>query len=467
MSRPDAEGTMSDQLERVVVRARVIAELERETQITPTHLALAIMSAWNSPWPVLILERGGFSYNKALRRLRSDQPGDEWTGPRYRSSMRLMLIVFAMDLFRSVRVLIRRVLALKNLPPRLDRPVLSAESIEVMRLSRVLAASTEVSPTLGDGHVLLALLSRPGEHLKILPNSTVVACAVRKSLGLATRRHRLILACDRLKWLTRRTHMKLDREIAARGRRSGWGIAWFAYAALGIVFAAAVFPVTVLAMALLYLFLWPAAVLMSGLRTICGAIIGCDARSFNWLKVPGGDVALTPRGQPASPKAVAVGLLAPRILALGLCLVTMIVLFWRSETLGVVISPVLLRRPDLLASSASEGYWLGPLSIFSGMLEQDGTAAGIGLLAGLGAGVMSIPTFREVELIRLHAGHEVREGPRLARLVTGPASLFTGAVSCVEAVLPFTGSPIYATAYVVPLFIAASLTLAALQVMPY
>ncbi|HEY6731746.1 MAG TPA: hypothetical protein VI039_12080 [Solirubrobacterales bacterium] len=462
---------MSDQIEDIVIRARVIAELENETSITPTHLSLAIMSARISPWPNLILERGGFSYEKALRRLRSDQSRNQTAGeegrPKYRSSMRLMLIVFVMDLFAFARALVRRVFSIDPHPSRRDRPELDPESIEVMRLTQVLAAGGAASSDPGEGHVLLALVSRPGEHLRVLPNSTIIACAVRKRLGLATRRHRLILACDRPKCLTRRGHIELDRKIAANGRRSVWGGVWFTYGALGVVFAIAVFPITVLAMAFLYLFLWPAALLMSGLRTLCGMIVGCDARSFHWLKVPGGDVALTPKDRPASPRAVAIGLLAPRMLALALCLVTMTVLFWRSDRLGVVISPVIFRRPDLLTGAATEGEWLGPLSIFSGMLEQDGIAAGIGLLAGLGAGVMSIPTFREVELIRLHAGHEVGGGPRLARLITAPASLFTGAVSCVEAVLPFTGSPIYATAYIVPLFIAASLALVGLELTPY
>jgi hypothetical protein len=222
-----------------------------------------------------------------------------------------------------------------------------------------------------------------------------------------------------------------------------------------------------LATALLYLFLWPAALLMAGVRALCGAIVGCDARTYRWLKIPGGDVAFTPRSRPASPRAVAGALLAPRLLAALICVAAMTALFWRSVDLGVVISPIVFRRPDVITGGASEGLWLDPLSIFSGMLEQNGTAAGIGLLAGLGAGVMSIPTFREVELIRLHARHETGEGSRLSRAITAPASVFTGAVACVEAVLPFTGAPIYATAYLVPLFLSALAAVAVLQLMPY
>jgi hypothetical protein len=164
---------------------------------------------------------------------------------------------------------------------------------------------------------------------------------------------------------------------------------------------------------------------------------------------------------------VVVALLAPRALGALVCVAAMTVLLWRSEDLGVAIAPIVFRRPDLVTGAAPESLWLGPLSISLGVLEQNGTAAGIGLLAGLGAGVMSIPTFREVELIRLHAGHEAGEGSRFARAITAPASLFTGAVACVEAATPFTGAPMYATAYLVPLFSMALVAMAILEVVPH
>jgi hypothetical protein len=185
------------------------------------------------------------------------------------------------------------------------------------------------------------------------------------------------------------------------------------------------------------------------------------------LTVPGGDVAITPKSRAASPRAVAVALLAPRLLAALLCTAVMTALLWRSADLGVVLSPVVLRRPDIFTGAALEGLWLRPFSIFTGMLEQNGIAAGVGLLAGLGAGVMSIPTFREVETIRLHAGHEVGGGSRIARTITAPASVFTGAVSCVEALLPFTGAPVYASAYLLPLLCSALIAVAILHAMPY
>jgi len=381
--------------------------------------------------------------------------------------MRLTLLVAVIVASAIALSVVRRMLALESRRRGSDRLALNAESTEVVRLARALAGVNASEANLTVGHLLLALASRPGEHLKVLPNATVLACDVRAKLGLATPRHRLILACDRPKMIARRCHMRIDSEIAARGRRSRWGLAWLAYASAGALFAVAVFPVTVLAMALLYLFLWPAALLMAGIRVLCGAIVGCDARSYHWLKIPGGDVALTSKSGAASPRAVAVALLAPRFLAAMICIVAMSAVLWRSVDLGVVISPIAFRRPDLLTGAAPEAVWLGPFTIFIGMLEQNGAAAGIGLLAGLGAGAMSIPTFSEIELVRLHAGHEASGGSGFARAVTAPASVFTGAVSCVEAVLPFTGAPIYATAYVVPLFLSVLAAIAVLQLAPY
>ncbi len=381
--------------------------------------------------------------------------------------MRLMLLVAVLVPVTLMISIIRRMFAVEPSQGSGHRLDLSAEAKDVMRLARAFAGGpgSEGQPVVG--HLLLALASRPGEHLKVLPNATVLACDIRTKLGLATSRHRLILTCDRPKRITRRVHMRIDRELAAHGRWSRWGAAWLLYGTAGVFGALTVFFLRILTIALLYFFLWPAALLMAGTRALCGAIVGVDARSYHWLEVPGGDVAVTSGSRPASPKAVTVALLAPRLIAALLCILVMTVVLWKSSHLGVAIAPMAFRRPDLLTGAAPEALWLGPFSIFAGMLEQNGTAAGIGLLAGLGAGVMSIPTFREVELIRLHAGHDTGGGSRFTRAITAPASVFTGAIACVEAVLPFTGAPIYATAYLVPLLVSALAAIAVLQFSPY
>ncbi len=458
-------------LEVVLLRADEIAREQGHDLVRPTHLVLAVMSDRHSAWPLVILERGGLSYGSALRRLGWRPPIEPRATaarePRFRSSMRLMLPIAVLVVVALTVGIVRRMLAIGPPPRSGQRLDLSAEANDAMRLAETFAGGPGAEKGPGVGHLLLALASRPGDHLKVLPNATVLACDIRTRLGLATSRHRLILACDRPKGITRRVHMRIDRELAVHGRWSRWGAAWLLYGAAGILGALSVFFLRVLTTALLYFFLWPAALLMAGTRALCGAILGCDARSYHWLEVPGGDVALTSRSRPVSPRAVTVALLAPRLLAALLSILVMTAVLWRSSQLGVAVAPMAFRRPDLLTGAAPDALWLGPLSIFAGMLEQNGTAAGIGLLAGLGAGVMSIPTFREVELTRLHAGHDTGAGSRFARAITAPASVFTGAIACVEAVLPFTGAPIYATAYLVPLFLSALAAIAILQFVPY
>jgi hypothetical protein len=459
------------ELEVVLLRAEEIAREQGHRLVRPPHLVLAVMSDRHGPWSLVILERGGLSYDSAVRRLGWRPPIEARTPaaeePRFRSSMRLMLLVAVLVAVTLTISVVRKMFAVESPPRSRHRLDLNAEARDVVRLAEAFAGGqgAEVKPVVG--HLLLALASRPGEHLKVLPNATVLACDIRARLGLATPRHRLILACDRPKRTTRRVHVRIDRELGAHGRWSRWGAAWLLYGAAGLLGALTVFFLRILTTALLYFFLWPAALLMGGIRALCGAITGCDARSYHWLEVPGGDVALTSRSRPASPRAVTVALLAPRLLAALLSIIVMTAVLWRSSHLGVAVAPMAFRRPDLLTGAAPEALWLGPLSIFQGTLEQNGTAAGIGLLAGLGAGVMSIPTFREVELIRLHAGHDTGGGSRFTRAITAPASVFTGAMACVEAVLPFTGAPLYATAYLVPLFLSALAAIAILQFAPY
>ncbi len=454
-------------LEPILTRAREIALDQGHDLIRPTHLLVAILADRATPWPILVLERGGLSDDSALRRL-GWRPPAAWAdtrAPRYRSSMRMMLLMASVVLLVSILRLARRLFAIRARPRSEGHLPISADSEEMLRLAGAIKGDrpgrTEA------GHLLLSLASRPGEHLKVLPNATVLACALRIRLGLASPRHRLIVACDRPKLITRRCHMRIDREVARHGRFSRWGLASLLYRGAGVLFALAVFPITVLATALLYLFLWPASLLVAATRSLCAAAAGCESSSHLWLKVPGGEVALTPTSRPPSPRAAAAALLAPRLVAAMFCILALLALLWQARDVGVVLSPVLYRRPDLIDGAAQEGIWRGPLMILAGMLEANGTAAGIGLLAGLGAGVMSIPTFSEIELVRLHAGHDAGGGSRLARALTAPASLFTGAVSCVEAFLPFTGSPIYATAYLVPLFLSLLIAGALLQLTPF
>ena len=80
---------------------------------------------------------------------------------------------------------------------------------------------------------------------------------------------------------------------------------------------------------------------------------------------------------------------------------------------------------------------------------------------------MSIPTYRELQLIRIHAGHEVGLGSLLGRAITLPASILTGAFACIETMLPLRNSPFYLTIYLLPLAISLVLAAAIVALLPY
>jgi hypothetical protein len=221
-----AGGGTAGELEVVLLRAEEIAREQGHHLVRPTHLVLAVLPDRHSPWPLVILERGGLSYDSALRRLAWRPPIEPRTSagarPRFRSSMRLMLLVAVLVSVTLMISTIRRMFAIEPSQRSGHRLDLSAEAKDVMRLAEAFAGGpgSEEKPTVG--HLLLALASRPGEHLKVLPNATVLACDIRTKLGLATSRHRLILACDRPKRLARRVHMRIDRDLArTAGGRAG------------------------------------------------------------------------------------------------------------------------------------------------------------------------------------------------------------------------------------------------------
>jgi hypothetical protein len=106
--------------------------------------------------------------------------------------MRLMLLVAWLVAVTLMISIVRRMFGIEPPPRSRYRLDLSAEAKDVMRLAEVFADRQEADAKPVVGHLLLALASRPGEHLKVLPNATVLACDIRTRVGLATSRHRLI-----------------------------------------------------------------------------------------------------------------------------------------------------------------------------------------------------------------------------------------------------------------------------------
>jgi hypothetical protein len=453
----------------VLRRAGRLARSRGEGAISATHLLLAVMAQANSPWPLLVVERGGLNFRNAIRRLdwKGGDELEEIAGSEtlvYRAAMRLMAIVFVVSARRMI-LRLRRIAVAPSPAPTWD-----LNAAEALALARRLAREGEKSQapaTVGVGHVLLSLASSPGSHLRLIDGGTVIACAVRRELGLDAWHHRLVLKCDWIKLKMRRLGMKLDREVSTHGRLSAWGLAWAADGLVGLLVAIAIFPITVLANVLLYLFLWPAALLMAGLRSACGIALGYRTTNHRWHEIPGGEVGLAGLGTRISDRRVAVLVVVPRLLAFAFSVAALVVIIWRGQRLGVFSFPTLFARPDIASGGAAESFWLMPSVLLSDMLEQDGVPAGIGLLAGAGLGFMSVPTYRELTLIRLYAGHDVGQGSRLVRFATLPASILTGAIACLEAILPFRNGPIYLTVYLVPMILSLLLAAVISALLPY
>lgn len=449
--------------QRLVGRAQGFAEARGDKAVTTTHLLLAVMAADESIWPEQIVARGGLSIELALRRMAWPRTlgASSIYVRRYRASMRLTIIVVVASGFYAI---VRR-WRLKVVPipgPPLDRAagdVLTlAAKLERPRLS---ARDAEL------GLVLLCLASTPGRHLRLVDNATVLACAVRRELGLACWHHRLILSLDWPKLLTRRTRAYLVSKVVAHGRLSLWALVLLAFRVLGILSTGIFFLLTVPATIFLYLFLWPALILSTAVRSVACAFARLETRAHKWYEIPGGEISLAGDGHPVDPRRLAAVILLPRAAAFAFCVIALVFVGWRSQTLGVALFPTVFSRPDLLLGLDPSSSILAPFILFSDALSQDGALRGIGLLAGLGAGMLSLPTYRELALIRLHSGHDSRRGSRLGRVLTLPASLLAGAFSCVEAVLPLRNGPIYLTVYVVPLGCAVGLAAAIEMLLPY
>ncbi len=455
----------------MLARAERFAQLRGDATIRTSHLLLAIIGAFETPWPRQIVERGGLNFEQAVRRLGWSQVAElERVIPHdmrlYRASMRLRTVV----LVTSVGVFVARVW--RGAPKPASRPRADLGTIETIDIAHRLAkerrsaAETPITE-LQVGHLLLALASTPGGHLRLLDNSTVLACAVRRELGLDAWHHRLILRLERPNLEVRRLRMRLERRVNERGRMTRWGLMLLCFRAGGLILAAGMFPVTVLANVLLYLFLWPASLLMGGIRALVGMIVGCDVRSRRWHEIPGGEVSLAGGEARIHGRRLAAVILLPRCAGFVLSVIAMVFVEWRAQRLGVVIFPTLYSRPDVLAGLYPDSIATTPVAVLGDATTQNGLLGGIGILAGLGTGMMSIPTYRELQLIRIHAGHEVGLGSPLARAITLPASILTGAFACIEAFLPIRNSPFYLTVYLLPLAISLVLAAAIVALLPY
>ena len=75
------------------------------------------------------------------------------------------------------------------------------------------------------------------------------------------------------------------------------------------------------------------------------------------------------------------------------------------------------------------------------------------MLATMGSAFLCLPTYREIQRIRLHARHEVGGGSSGGRAATRLLLALTGGFTCVETLLPFRNGPFYVTACMAPIIL--------------
>jgi hypothetical protein len=452
--------------DRALARAEAIARTRHASCVTTSHLMLALLSDAHTRWPTIVAERGGLTHADAAKRLDAPRPRDEVSDPcRHLPSVRLASLVLVGQLVGLIRRLVR---ALRTPPAAPVRTAGVRQALaDAEQLANVSRRPHGVPPDeQASGHLLLALCLMPGRHLRLLDNPTLPASAIRRELGLAGSFDRLLLRFDGGRVGLRRAGATLRARSRAR-LISLWTLAFFLYRAIGAFWHFGVFLITIVPTVALYVFLGPALLLVSGVRTLVGLVTGCDLHTTKWYDIPGGEAALRDAGATVSSRRLAATMLIPRAVAFACCIVTLAAIGWRSSRLGVIPLPHVFTRPDLLTGDDVSQFLLAPVWLTSDFVEQYGAMVGLGLVAGVGAGMLSLPTYREIEMLRLHAGHERGMGTAFGRVVTYPVLVLMRGVALVETVLPFRQGPLYVTVYVVPLVTALVLALLLSLLLPY
>lgn len=458
-------------VEEILDRARKIASKRTEltkrvtSEVNCSDLLLAVMACPSTQgWARLIADRGGLGVKDAIRRLNCPELAEVIQAPadhigRYRPSLPVRLVI-------GIRLVVSFVARLfgwtldrhSKIAP--DEPQLSASACKTLDDASTYARRAHLrgqrpSHEVVAGGVLLALATRPGRHLCLLTKPELVAAAVRLDLGIGVRGDRFVVGLDGLHLRRRRFAAWLQGRADGSKRLSAWSIANRVSRATGDVIGAFWLAFEIVASVGLYLFLWPALLLFTGFRHLAAALGNVEVSSRRWWDVPGGELVCNGGSdeRPTS-RTLTFIVLAPRSLAFASCVVAMFAVGRGMHTLGIVPVPELFARPDLLAGVG--GLAGAPLAILGGFTGQYGALGGLGLLAGLGCGLLAIPTGPELETLRRQAGHSRGHGSRIMRPVLGGASLLAQASASLETFLSLQGGPIYLTVYAVP-FICAVL----------
>jgi hypothetical protein len=445
---------------RVLPTAEPIARYRESGTINADHLLFAIMSDTTSTWARILDERGVGSYD-AVRKVSAPLPSRATLGvsevqpAHYAKPMRRVII----DLILGVLVLMLSGLRRRRTStPNAPALPLRQDTLLVIDVARQLAANAEITA----GHVLVALASVPGPQIKLLRREhQVIAAAARHELGLERGRDHMLLLLHEPVLAVRR----LERRLREAGGITRTLIRW-ALRVCGVLWALTIFFLETTATLGLYIFLWPALLLTNGVRALVARLLRLNFTVRRAHEIPGGELEVcAPPG--VSDLRIAGMLLIPRAACFAVCVSTMILLLWQTQRLGGVAFPVTFARYDIIQGHVIVAQLVGPTLVLFDSFISHGPIVGCGMLAGIGCGVLALPSFREVQMIRLVGGHDVARGSKALRVAIAPLALITGLFAWLEAILPLKGGPLYITVYAVPLVLAYALAFRLLWALPY
>jgi hypothetical protein len=438
--------------------ATYIARFQKSAEVGSQHLLLALMSDGGSRWAGILEERGVGTYERPPKNAgplpplssfyRARQPS-----ARHAKPMRRIIV----DAFIALFVLVIAFLfgrTTKIRPPEPELPF-GDDAQLVLTVARNLAQGDP-----SDGHILIALASVPGPQIKLLRlEHRVVAAAARWDTGLARKRDKFILEMHQpaLRWRRREASFRAARRTKP---------AFVAMRAWDLFWAAIVFTVDTAVTACMYIFLWPALLLANGLRAVVGRALGVPFTVRRAHEVLGGEMEVQPSAS-TSDLRTALAIFVPRAVCFLICVTSIVLIFWQTRRLGVQPFALTFARYDIVQGHVEVAPLLAPVLILFDVVYHFGIFLGPGILAGLGAGFLAVPSRREVQLIRLAGGHDVGRGSRTLRIAMAPLVLITALFAAVEAVLPFRGGPLYLTMYALPVLLALWCASAVEPLLPY
>ena len=168
-----------------------------------------------------------------------------------------------------------------------------------------------------------------------------------------------------------------------------------------------------------------------------------------------------------SDRRAALAILLPRVACFAIAVISILLLFWQTARLGVEPMPIVVTRYDIFQGHLQSADVVAPLLILADALTVNGVVVGVGILAGLGAGILAIPSSREVQLIRLIGGHDVGRGSLAVRCLIAPLAVVTAVFAFFEALLPWKCGPLYLTIYALPVLVAVLVAIEFRPLLPY